>query len=61
MVKDHDEPDKVYKLKTYRYPPFYDIKDDQELYQSKMKNEFKGVVFYVHGFGEYVGRFAHVA
>ena len=26
-----------------------------------MDTEFKGVIFYVHGFGEYVGRFAHVA
>jgi alpha-beta hydrolase superfamily lysophospholipase len=60
-VKDSDNSSIEYKLKNYRYPPFYDIKNDKELYEQKMRDEFKGVVFYVHGFGEYVGRFAHVA
>lgn len=60
-VNDFDDPSIQYSLKTYRYPAFYDIKDDEELYQQKIQNEFKGVVFYVHGFGEYVGRFAHIA
>lgn len=59
-VRDVDDPSIEYSLKSYRYPPFYDEKDDQA-YEEKLKNEFKGVLFYIHGFGEYVGRFAHVA
>ena len=61
IVKDYDDKVTEYRLKSYRYPPFHDLKEDCQDYDHKMDTEFKGVVFYVHGFGEYVGRFAHVA
>lgn len=39
------------KLKSYRYPAYYD----------STKGEFKGVIFFMHGFSDYSARFAHVA
>lgn len=66
-----EETGKKLKLKSYRYPAYYDQQyEDQMLAgktaskQSKAKQQPqkpKGVVFFSHGWSDYTGRQAHVA
>lgn len=54
MIVTDTQNNQNLKLKNYRYPPYA---DDQ---QENDERPRRGIVFYVHGFSDYNGRFAHL-
>mmetsp|Transcript_36784 Transcript_36784/g.56326 ORF Transcript_36784/g.56326 Transcript_36784/m.56326 type:complete len:134 (+) Transcript_36784:164-565(+) len=49
-VPDLDNPEEQIRLMSYRYPAYHPETDKPP----------KGILFYVHGFTDYAGRFAHL-
>jgi len=51
-VKSHQQEGEDVYIRNYCYPAYHDQED-----QTQVR---KGVVFFVHGFSDYMGRFAHI-
>ena len=66
----------IFNMATYAYPAYFDdvnasVKQEwtlDEVLESRASSpserftngSYRGIVFYMHGFSEYVGRFAHL-